>query len=101
MAAAWRGVMAALMVHFGAFLRALRAFLGPKPQKRLFMKTLQGFLQSLSIPLYLSTLPESSAQEYSSVAQDWALFLHFMTDFMGILGLFEGLFQGSRRASEP
>ena len=65
------------------------------------MKTLLGRMQSLSIHPDLATLPKSSAQEYSSVAQDWARFLHFMADFMGILGHFDGLFQGFRRASEP
>ena len=64
------------------------------------MKTLLGRMQSLSIHPDLATLPESSAQECSFLEQGWALFLHFLTEFMGILGLFECLFQGLRRASE-
>ena len=52
------------------------------------MKALKCLLQSSSILLDLATLPEGRAQEYNSVAQDWALFLHFLADFMGILGLF-------------
>ena len=62
---------------------------------------MKGLLKSLSIQPGLATLPESRAHEYSFVGQDWALFLHFLAYFMGILGLFEGLFKGLRRASEP
>ena len=65
------------------------------------MKALKGLLQNLSIQPDLDTLPDGRAQEYSSVTQDWALLLPFMADFMGLLGLFEGVFQGFRRSSEP
>ena len=60
------------------------------------MKTLLGCLQSFSIHHGLATLPAFRSQECSFLAQDWALFLHFLTGFMGILGPFEGLFEGFR-----
>ena len=85
---------------YGCFNRPLwglskgfKGFLRPKASETAFMKTLEGCLQSLSIQPGLATLPESSAQEYSSVAQDWALFLHFMADFMGIFGLLRVFFE--------
>ena len=80
------------MVHFGAFVRALMAFLGITALEMAFMKTLQGCLQSLSIQYGLLTLPEGRAKECSFVPRDWALFLRFLAWFMGILWLFEGLF---------
>ena len=83
--------MAASMVHFGAFLWALRSLLG-QALERAFLKTSECCLLCLSIPADLDTLPEGRAQEYSLLAQDWALFLHFVAGFMCILGLLSRLF---------
>ena len=81
--------------------KGFKGILRPKALETAFSKTLLGRMQSLSTHPDLATLPDGRATGYSFLAQGWALCLRFLAWFMGISGLFDGLFQGVRRASEP
>ena len=72
---------------FCGIAKGFKGFPWPEALEKAFVKTLTGHMQSLSIHPDLATLPEGRAQEYSSVAQDWAPFLRFLAGFMCILGL--------------